>query len=274
MQNTEDKKTMQEEITFLSKKILELNKKLIESEKAKSRFLSLVTSQLNNPMTVFLGMIPHLKEQDCNKNKIILANVNKEALSLEFKISNLLMAVEIESGNIDVTHALVNVMEIVDEIVESLKYIIEEKNIQIDVTSLIHENIVTDPKLIYIIIKNLVLNACLYGIACGRIDITLSKENSIFTVLVKNQGEGPHVDYMPEMFTRFSETSIDNQGLGIGLSIVRGVCERFDGNVECLVDEGFVTFTATISLDEDSVDSQAIGSNELLFESFEDAIEI
>jgi signal transduction histidine kinase len=71
------------EIVFLSNKLLDMNKRLIESEKAKSRFLSLVANELNNPMTALLGLIPHLKPDHPEENDIF-SLAHQEALLLNF----------------------------------------------------------------------------------------------------------------------------------------------------------------------------------------------
>lgn len=271
---TTDKDNMNNELAFLSKKILELNKKLIESEKAKSRFLSLVTNKLNNPMTVFLGIIPHLKIDESEENRIIFDLIYKEVLGLEFIIQNLVAAAEIESGNIDVSYALVNPIEIVDEALESLRYCIKEKNIKINITDKINKKIVTDPKKVNIILKNLISNGCQYGIENTIIEIILSLEGTMFVINVKNHGKEPKINYKPEIFTRFAKDAQGEHGLGIGLSVVRELSERLDGGIDYRAEEGTVTFTVKLLSDETLIDSQAYGSNEFLFESFDNAIEL
>lgn len=274
MENVVNKENMSDELEFLSKKILELNKKLIDSEKAKSRFLSLVANKLNNPLTAILGIIPHLKIIDTKENKLFFELVCKEVLNLDFKIQNLVMASEIESGNIDISYALVDPKEIIDEAIESLKYLIKEKNIEIKMNSSIKQKVVTDPKKIYTIVKNLISNGCKYGFENSVIEIDLDIEDSIFVIKVKNQGDAPKVNYKPEIFTRFAKDADGKHGLGIGLSVVREICERLDGTIDYESEGGFVTFIVRLSVNENMVDSQAYGSNEFLFESFDDAIEL
>ncbi|MDD3506775.1 MAG: hypothetical protein PHX65_09550, partial [Sulfurimonas sp.] len=156
MQNRADKENISDELAFLSKKILELNKQLINSEKAKSKFLSLVANKLNNPMTAILGILPHLKIIDTKENRFFFELIYKEVLNLDFKIQNLMMASEIESGNIDISYALVDPIEIIEEAIETLKYLIKEKNIELKVNSKIKRKVVTDPKKVYLIVKNII----------------------------------------------------------------------------------------------------------------------
>jgi len=274
VQNLPDKEILENEVEFLSKKILELNKKLIESEKAKTLFLSLIANKLNDPMTAILGMMPHLKIQNSDGNEKIFSTIHQEALDLDFKIQNLITVAEIESGNIDNTHALIEIIEIIDEALKNLRYIIKEKNIKINIENFVKNKIILDPKKLYIITKNLISNSCMHTPECSTVNIELSVENSTLIILIKNESNEQKFDNNLEIFTRFTEKIDSRHGLGIGLSIVRELCESLGGNVEYSVDNGFVTFEIKLPLDEAMQDFQAYGSNEFLFDSFDDAIEL
>ena len=263
-----------EEIAFLSKKILELNKRLIESESAKSKFLSLIASELNNPMTALLGMIPHLEIEKGEKNERHFDLISYELLRLNFRIQNLVATAEIESGSLDVSKARLDIEELLDEVIKSLEFAIVDRNIEIKITNEVQKEIITDPKKLYLIIKNLIANGCKYGVENGLVAVVISEKDGLLCINVKNQGEGPKVQYKPEIFTRFANRVEGKHGLGLGLSIVRELCELLDGSVDYTAEDGFVTFVASVALNEGSEDSLAYGSDEFLFESFDDAIEL
>lgn len=263
-----------DEVTFLSRKILDLNKQLIESEKAKSRFLSLVANELNNPMTALLGMIPRLAPPSGDPREAIFALVHEEALLLDSRIQNLEAAAEIEGGDMDISYASIDVNELIDEALEGLKYCIKGKNVTVSVTNAVSEKIVSDPKKLYLIIKNILANACSYGVTGGIVNVDIGKSGSAITIAIKNQGSGPKVEFKPQVFTRFAHGPEGNHGLGLGLSIARELSERLDGSLDYVTDESTVTFTVTLPLQNAPADSEACGSNEFLFESFDDAIEL
>ena len=262
-----------EEVAFLSRKILDLNKQLIESEKAKSRFLSLVGNELNNPMTALLGMIPHLEPKGDERLEAIFSLVHEEALILDFRIQNLVAAAEIETGQVS-TNALVVPKVLLEEAIEALKYPIKTKNIQIVIDNSLKQKIVSDPQKLYLILKNLLANAICYGIPNGIVEVTIKENDSVVSIAVKNQGHGPDVEYKPQVFTRFAHGPDGGHGLGLGLSIVRDLSELLGGSIDYVTDESSVTFTVLLPLETTSPDSEACGSNEFLFESFDDAIEL
>lgn len=265
MQNMSEKEILENEVRFLSKKILELNKKLLDSKRAETLFLSLVANNFNDPMTAILGMLPHLKIQNDDKNEKIFSTICQEALNLDFKIQNLITVAEIESGNIESSHSLTDIRDIVDEAIKSLRYLIKEKNIKIEINNLVENKIVTDSKKVYTILKNLIANGCIHSPDNEVVLIESSVENSVLKIVVKNSGEGPKVNSKAEVFTRFSQKINSCHGLGLGLSIVRELCESLCGSVDYSVENGFVTFEVKLPLSE---------KNEPLFDSFDDAIEI
>lgn len=258
-----------EEVEFLSRKILDLNKKLIDSEKAKSRFLSLVANALNNPIAVLLGMIPHLEPKNDEKGQKIYSLAYEQALVLDFRIQNLMAAAEIENGQVDVSYSLVDPSELIQEAIKSLRYAIEAKNIKINVTNTLDQKIVSDPKHLYLMIRNLIDNGCTHGIENGVIDISVRQDGKVLLIEVKNQGKGPDVEYKLQVFTRFANGPEGSGGLGLGLSIVRDLSEMMEGSIDYVSDETSVTFTLALPLKTSLQNSEAIGSDDFLFDTFE-----
>lgn len=273
MEKTKDENAC-EEIAFLSRKILDLNKQLIESEKAKSKFLSLIASELNNPMTGLLRMIPHLKPQGNDKLEAIFELAHEEALHLESRIQNLLAACEIEDGTIDITYALVDPKVLVEEAIEAFKYKLMNKKVAVTIESTLKDKIVSDPKKLYLILKNLLGNACDYGDAGTVVHVNIEQKDSVVIIAVKDQGAGPLVEHKQQVFTRFVHGMEGLHGLGLGLSISRELCERLGGSLDYVVDEATVTFTVALPAETALPDSSAYGSGEFLFESFDGAIEL
>lgn len=269
--NTED---TNKEIEFLSRKILDLNKKLIESEKAKSAFLSLVASELNNPMTVLLGLVPRLKPDENSQQLPIFNLVNEQVLQLNFLIENVVAAAEIESGEGTLSHSQTNMAKIVDEIINDFRYKTNEKSLMFIINSDERENIVTDPKKIDLILKNLIANACIYSQNSSTIYITLSKTETDYTIEIQNVGKAAEIEYEAQLFHRFLNGPDGHHGLGLGLSIVRHYTELLNGRLVYKAENDTVTFTVILPLSHDASNSCAIGSDDFMFESFDDAIEL
>jgi len=274
VQNISEKEALENEVEFLSKKILTLNNKLLESERAKTLFLSLVANNLNNPMSAILGMLPYLKIYNDEKNEEIFSTINGESLDLAFKIQNLITVAEIESGNLSNSYALGDIKNIVEEVLGDLRYLVKSRNIKIEKNYEIQNKIVTDQKKVYIILKNLIANACMYAPEGESVTVNVQSDGLVLKISVENRGNEIQVKYKPEVFTRFSQKIDSLHGLGIGLSIVRELCQSLDGSVDYNASNGVVLFEVNIPIDASMQNFEACGSDSFLFESFDDAIEI
>lgn len=262
---------LEEEVAFLSHKILDLNKQLIESEKAKSRFLSLIANELNNPITALLGLVPHLA---CDHDKQPMCDlVQEELLSLNFRIQNLVAASEIENGEVSLSHSSVNIVDLIDEAQKALRYLFKNNGTTLHTDDRLNRTVVTDPQKLYLILINILANASMYGTHGTEVTVLIEPEETMVKIRVINRGESPHVNLKPQIFTRFAPGP-GAHGLGVGLSIVRELSERLGGSTDYDSDERSVSFIIRFPLIESNGDSEACGSNEFLFDSFDDAIEL
>lgn len=262
---------LEEEVAFLSQKILDLNKQLIESEKAKSRFLSLIANELNNPITALLGLVPHLA---CDHDKQPMCDlVQEELLALNFRIQNLVAASEIENGEVSISHASLNVVDLVEEANKALRYLFKNNGTTVRIDDRLGHTIVTDPQKLYLILINILANASMYGTPGTEVVLSIEPEETMVAITVTNRGEPPHVNLKPQIFTRFAPGP-GAHGLGVGLSIVRELSTLLEGSTDYDSDERSVRFVVRLPLIESDGDSEACGSNEFLFDSFDNAIEL
>src|SRR5690606_27460345 len=79
----------------------ELNKKLEKSEEMKSQFLSNIKNEINNPLASILALSKNIiakytgLDPEAQKS---LKHIYNEAHSLDFQLSNIILAAELEAG--------------------------------------------------------------------------------------------------------------------------------------------------------------------------------
>ena len=151
-------------------------------------------------------------------------------------IDDLLDVSRITSGKIRLKKEFVDTANILDQAIESVRPLIEERK---------HELIVSferdalpiraDPTRIEQIVVNLLTNAAKYTESGGRIWLTAEQQGKHVVIKVRDNGIGIPPEKLPDMFKLFSqgERSIARSegGLGIGLTIVRKLAEMHDGSV-------------------------------------------
>ncbi|HEV3168327.1 MAG TPA: ATP-binding protein, partial [Isosphaeraceae bacterium] len=86
------------------------------------------------------------------------------------------------------------------------------------------------------VFSNLLNNAAKYTERAGRIWLTAEREGSDVVVKVRDTGLGIPTDMLPRIFELFTQVdrSLERSqgGMGIGLSLVRGLVEMHGGNIE------------------------------------------
>jgi PAS domain S-box-containing protein len=95
--------------------------------------------------------------------------------------------------------------------------------------------LVADPVRLAQILANLLVNAAKYTDTGGHIEVEAREEQGELVVVVRDDGIGIAAEMMPRLFTLFAQASPalerSEGGLGIGLSLVRGLVELHGGSV-------------------------------------------
>lgn len=262
-----------EEMEFLTKKLLELNEKSKETEEAKSYFLSLIKNEFNNPLSSLLLLAKKItKDVKIDRLDSIGTMMRSELTYLDFSLKNIFAASEIEHGEMGSDYARVTPEDIVDEVVEYFEHIIKEKSLTINVENSIKEKMVTDAQKLYLILLNLVSNACEYSYHNSKINIIFSQENDIYTIRVEDFGEGIYAEHAKSIYNRFYKHNTGKtrpgQGLGLGLSVVKELTESLDGSIDNFTEDDKTVFVAKIVYKDDAsiAISEGLGSDEFFNE--------
>lgn len=264
---------LQEEVAFLSRKILDLNARLMESEKAKGKFLSLIANELNNPMSAILGLAQYLAAgKGGDKSAAIGSMIYEEAGKIDFRLRNVVAAAEIESGIAITAWTVTEPSVLVGDACKALAYLLEPKTITVEWISQGCDLVVSDAGKLYLVILNLLANAAEHGDAGSTVRILGVKHETTWSLTVENRGDAPAVTHKPEVFVRFADQP-GLHGMGLGLSVARALVEHMDGMLDYRAGESTVAFSALFALHDD-VPDKADGGDTFLFETFADAIEL
>lgn len=106
--------------------------------------------------------------------------------------------------------------------------------------------VVTEAVLLGHVVRNLVDNACKY--APGPIEISGGCRGNDAWVTVADQGPGIPDDVVGQLFEPFSRTHTDGgtTGFGLGLYIIRNLCERLEGTLTVDTDADGTAVTVTV----------------------------
>ena len=276
----EEKKASIKEMEFMTKKLLNLNEKNRDSQEVKSQFLSLIKNEFNNPMSALLNITNIMNKKITDPKMLELSGMMKmELLKLDFSLKNIFSASEIEAGETANDYSSVDIKNIFDEVVDYFTYLIEEKSLKVQYLCNCDEEIISDTQKIDIILLNLISNACEYSFENSQINVTIDCDDKQYTIKVEDSGEGVAQDHAKHIYNRFSHFESGQTrrtaGLGLGLSVTRGLAEALEGSIDNITKDGKTIFIVSFpKIDKEQVElSQGIGSNEFIFDNDEGTVE-
>ncbi len=276
----EEKNKTLDEMEFLNKKLIELNTRLMEMDSVKSQFLSLIKNEFNNPISSALNLCVHLVSgKKPEKVHEISEMLHMEILRLDFQIKNIMAASEIEAGKTENYFSRVDFVELIDDVKPSFQYLIQDKNINFEFTDETNGKVYSDASKLYLILLNLISNACEYAFENGNIWALIRNDDKYLYIEIKDDGEGIEIENKLLVYNRFTQFSKGSTraktGLGLGLSVVKGEVEALDGEIDYESANGMTEFSVKIPLPDESVlQGGSGGSNDTLFEDFDDAFEM
>ncbi len=162
------------------------------------------------------------------------------------RLTNSLLDVQkLESGQAVTALERVTVKALMEEAVQSVHSIAELKNQELLLE--VDENLPkvdVDPEMISRVIINLIENAIKFSTGPGKIGLKARRQNGWVHISVEDHGPGIPVEAQDTIFDKFSRSSSDTQGFGLGLAFSRLALEAHGGRiwVESIPGEG-ATFT-------------------------------
>ena len=237
-----------DEIGELAKSIdklaLQLNKSSKESErfeKMRQNFIANISHELRTPITVIRGSMEAICDGVISKPEQ-LKEYNKQILSdsihLQRLVNDLIDLTKLQNTDFSIDKNTINLLEIVNDAVRSMKQISSKKNIKIN----FKKNNETENYLFvgdYQRIRQMIIivldNAIKFSNENQKIDIFLKKLNNKCELKICDNGKGINPENVGEIFNRYhkSNTEENKNGMGLGLAIAKEIAIRH--NIDILV---------------------------------------
>jgi PAS domain S-box-containing protein len=254
---------------LLATDLIKAKQKAEESDQLKSAFLANMSHELRTPMNGILGFSELLKEKNISDKKkdTYLKFIEKEGNRLLNFISNIVDISKIESNVITVNSSFCNINILIDELYS--KYAIKLKNtsIKLQIKKGLGDKdscVETDSNKLVQLISNLLENAIKFTKE-GEIEFGYSLSNSELKFYVKDSGVGIEIEEQKTVFNRFRQGKLEqthNPGVGLGLSIVKGLVNILGGDVWVDSQTGVgSTFFFTIPYENIGTDTKVVLNN-------------
>ncbi len=195
-------------------------------KKVKSDVVMSISHELRTPLSVALGNVQMLKDFSSYKDQKSEQMIDKTLKSLnklEKIISQLSLLTQAEFGSYSLRYEIFEPIKVIEEVLSDYQKKMNAKNLKIKVDCPV-ETIKADRFIIYTIIRNLISNAIKYSHFDSVIECTFTEE----LITVKDTGIGIREEERIRVFERFfrgTESFKHAQGSGLGLPLVKYLCE-------------------------------------------------
>lgn len=224
------------------KELIVLKEHAEASARSKSEFLAAMSHEIRTPMNGVLGMLGLLEKSNLEaiqRHQVEVAT--SSATSLLGLINDILDFSKIEAGKMDLEMLEFDLKHELEDFAQSIVFKAEEKGLKfiLNTDNIAYPNIITDPGRLRQILTNLVGNAVKFTNR-GQIQLNASlhkddDHHGRLHIDIIDTGIGIPSEKIATLFEAFTQadgsTTRKYGGSGLGLSIVKQLCELMGGSV-------------------------------------------
>jgi PAS domain S-box-containing protein len=229
-----------------------------EADQMKSDFVSFVTHQLRTPLAGIKWLLELAAEEPGISEELLsyVQDARDSADRLVKLVNDLLDISRLERGKLTMALQETRLDTLTQAIVDEVAPLIREKAHHLSwARSDAVPPVLVDQQLMRQVILNLVSNAIKYTPPEGEVTIALTQEGTHLRWSIQDSGIGIPKEAQSQLFEKFfradNAVTIETEGTGLGLYLVRLILEQFAGHIWCESEEGKgATFCFTLPLSE------------------------
>lgn len=219
-----------------------------ELERAKDKFISLVSHQLRTPLTAMRLLTDMLSNGQVGEltstQQEYISKIGTSTVRMIQLVGDILNVSQIERGRLKVVPVDTDIPALIQWHIDEVKPLAVDKNIRISYSAPTGiPDIAVDPILFSQIIHNLLTNAIRYTVEKDTvITVTFTKGRAGYTLCVKDQGIGVPAAAQPRIFSSFfradNAVRVHGEGTGLGLYLIKLIMEATGGKAWFESEEG------------------------------------
>ena len=202
---------------------------LRELNKAKDKLFSIISHDLRNPISAFLGLTQIIYESAFEMPRVeikeILSALNSSANNVYQLLQNMLYWSQLNNGKIQYSPEIIDLCSLTTGYKSIIAANATEKNITIEIDIQDKCLVLADSNMLTSAVLNLLSNAVKFTDPGGRVKLAVSQNGKITTISVEDNGQGMSEKDVDTIL--YSDNSITTagtykeKGVGLGLVVTR-----------------------------------------------------
>ena len=212
--------------------MLNAQKKAEQANLIKTNFLANMTHEFRTPLNAILGFTTIMAHSETLEERMQCLGAVQASGSLLIQIiDGVIELSKLEANEVELHRNLVDINNLIDKTVEQAK-----PRRKPDVEMTFHHteaNIILhgDEEKIASVLTQILNNACKYT-DHGTIDVYCHKSSEHAVITVKDTGVGMSQETVTHIFERFYKGNSFIPGTGLGMSIVKGLVDLWNGTIK------------------------------------------
>jgi signal transduction histidine kinase len=227
------------------------NSELLRLDKMKDTFIQLTAHELRTPLTLVYGYSRLIEDAPQIKSIVrgdeglntLMTGLQDAIKRMQDIINEILTISRIMTNQIDLSIGPISPGSVMEKVINSVQDVLKVRPVKIhfDRTTW-PDKIRADADMLGLAFSNLISNAIKYTPDGGHIYLSASATEQHITIRIKDTGIGVAKEEQPRIFERFhtagdtqlhstSKTAFRGGGLGLGLSVCKGIVEAHGGKI-------------------------------------------
>lgn len=240
--HTEDRdiKELLLRINYIIEEYLDVDIRREKGEEDIRRSLSNIAHDLKTPLTVLLGYIEIVNnnnDMDIKERERLLKKIGEKGKAILHIIDEFFILSKLENNEENIELIKVNISEVIKENIISYYETFQKEGLELELNIPKEDLFVRgDRSSIDRVLNNLISNGIKYGNKGGVIGINLYENKSIINIEVWDKGKGINIEDKDKVFDRLytgdKSRNRNVSGSGLGLSITKALINAMNGTIE------------------------------------------
>ena len=202
-------------------------------EELRAGFTAAVSHELRTPLARMLVLLESATLPGAHVDELV-EQARQEIQQARELIDDVLFLGELETGREVVSLGRTVALPILEEVGRAYADRAANSEVKLVVTGGAEIELPLRPRMIRVVVENLVQNAIRYAGPGSTCRVSVEQEGSVAVLVVADDGAGVRESELPRLFERFyrADQARTSRGTGLGLAIVKHVVTAAGGTVE------------------------------------------